>query len=1032
LKKWVVLLILILWLSLDAVAQPNIIFILCDDLGYGDLGVLYQNARTVGMPKFATPQLDAFASEGMQLRRHYCPSPMCAPSRASLLLGVHQGHANVRNYMPDAALENNHTLATVLKQAGYATAAIGKWGLQGKGTGEIDPATWPAYPTKRGFDYYFGYVRHKDGHEHYPKEGLSDGPKEVWESTAGSDLEISAQLDKCFTTDLFTARAKKWIVDHRGEKPNQPFFMYLAFDTPHTPHQSPTQAYPAGGGLSGGLQWLGTPGAMINTANGTVNSYIHPDYINATYDHDNDPATPEVAWMNTPAMPARVYATSVRRIDEAVGDLKKLLKDLQIDTNTLVVFTSDNGPATPCNFFDSFGPFDGTKFDCWEGGVREPTFVCWPGTIASNRISYAPSQSHDWMPTFAEVAGVPAPARTDGVSLVPTLTGAGTQRPSTIYVEYDYGGTTPDYVEFDPAHRDRTRNEMQMVYVGEYAGVRYNITSHADNFEIHNTLTDPQQTNNLALSLPAVQQQMKDRVLQVRRPATHLTPYDTELIPPVTLAIAAQGLTYRAYEGVYPWVPDFTPLTPVAQGTTSGLSLGIRTRDANIGLLYTGYLNVPADGTYTFYLAADSKAFLRLHDASVIDADYGYSGGGERTGSIKLKAGLHPFRLAYARGDGGVPSLALKWNGPGLAKQVIPDSAFVEASSNHVPAAQGQSLVIAKNMATNITLAASDADGDPLTYSIVTPPVNGILTGTPPAVVYAPATNFAGNDSFSFTAFDGQATSVPATVSIRVARAAGPFLVVDWGGTYCSSAQSYSRSMTVETNMTDYGGSVSSNDTRRYVPFSESVPLSPSSLYSGTNAVFYGGWNAICYDAGLTANTPLNNRLRVGPATGSPNFLEFGFAKAPATGEVAAVAVWVKGDFLTVTNETLILTSNCTLRINILASGIGTTNRLVVKNGSQYYVSSTWTNTAGGWLTIADPTRERWATFNPANPDNRLRDVGSTYEVRQFDDVQALGYYVQGRAGFAGTSTYVIQVSEVEFMAASFVRASSGTVIIVK
>src|ERR1035437_5716860 len=170
-------------------ASPNILFILTDDLGYGDVGVFFQNARKASgirsEPWHLTPQIDTLAGQGIQLSQYYCPAPVCAPSRASLLLGVHQGHANVRDNQFDKALEDNHTLATVLKRAGYATVAIGKWGLQGRGA---NPAAWPAYPTKRGFDDYFGYVRHADGHEHYPKEGLYRKPKEVWEN----EREISS------------------------------------------------------------------------------------------------------------------------------------------------------------------------------------------------------------------------------------------------------------------------------------------------------------------------------------------------------------------------------------------------------------------------------------------------------------------------------------------------------------------------------------------------------------------------------------------------------------------------------------------------------------------------------------------------------------------------------------------------------------------------------------------------------------------------------------------------------------------------
>ena len=197
--------------------RPNIIFILCDDLGYGDIGVFYQNERAAqhnpGVPFFITPHIDTLARDGVKLQQHYCAAPVCAPSRASLLTGLTQGHANIRDNQFDKALADTHTLGTVLQQAGYATAAVGKWGLQGSakaGGTEADEegsaARWPAYPTKRGFDFYFGYVRHKDGHFHYPKEDK----REVWEN----NREVSAGLDLCYTTDLFTARAKKWIADH--------------------------------------------------------------------------------------------------------------------------------------------------------------------------------------------------------------------------------------------------------------------------------------------------------------------------------------------------------------------------------------------------------------------------------------------------------------------------------------------------------------------------------------------------------------------------------------------------------------------------------------------------------------------------------------------------------------------------------------------------------------------------------------------------------------------------------------------------
>ena len=302
--------------------------------------------------------------------------------------------------------------------------------------------------------------------------------------------------------------------------------MYLAYDTPHAVQELPTQSYPPGR-LKRGTPVAGNTRPYDQSASGKIDSWIHPDYTNATYDNDHNPATHEIPW---PDVDKR-YATAVRRIDCAVGDLRGLLHDLGIATNTLIVFTSDNGPSIEsylpnkpltADFFDSYGPFDGIKRDAWEGGIRMPTLACWLGHVPAGRTSDAPSAFWDWMPTFAQLAGVPAPARSDGVSLVPTLTGTGTQRPSTIYIEYFHNGRTPNYAEFAPGHRGRRRNQMQVVYLSGYQGVRYDVRSPTDDFEIYDVLHDPQEAHNLAgkSSLAALQNQMKQRVLELRRPDT--------------------------------------------------------------------------------------------------------------------------------------------------------------------------------------------------------------------------------------------------------------------------------------------------------------------------------------------------------------------------------------------------------------------------------------------------------------------------------------------------------------------------------
>ena len=677
--------------------KPNIIFILTDDLGWGDLGFQFQNQRFKtndrSEPAVKTPNMDVFAAKGVQLPNQYCSAPVSAPSRASLFLGQHQGHANVRDNQFDKALQDNYTIASVLKAAGYKTAIFGKWGLQGLGTKQSDAeldddhSAWVAHPLNRGFDYFFGYMRHKDGHEHYPKEGIYDGKKEVYEN----HTNVADKLDKCYTGDLWTAAAKHWIVEQtKNQKAGNPFFVFLSFDTPHAVIELPTQKYPSGGGLTGGLQWLGQPGHMINTASGVVDSWIHPDYANQTYDNDKNPSTPEVPWPNV----YKRYATSTRRIDDAVGDLLKLLKDLKIDKNTMLVFTSDNGPSRESyltedfepNFFNNFGPFDGIKRDALEGGVRVSALALWPGHFPAGRVVQTPSSHYDWLPTLAQVAGIPAPAVADGVSLLPSLTGKGKQRESLVYVEYNLKGKTPNYDEFLPKHRDRVRNQMQMIRLGNHVGVRYDIQSNADDFEIFDVTNDPQQTHNLAtnMGMEALQQQMKDKVLQSRRPNDSAKrPYDNELVPATHVQKVTQGVEWKAFNEKSPWIPETSNLTPSEMGTTDApnlfsiKNLEVQTLLKNNAFLFSGYIQVPEDGEYTFYIKCSNKAFLRIHDAAVIDADYGYTAGDEVKGSIPLKAGLHPFRMYFRTKDGTNPSLNFQWSGTKIEKQTVPSNVFM-------------------------------------------------------------------------------------------------------------------------------------------------------------------------------------------------------------------------------------------------------------------------------------------------------------------------------------------------------------------
>ncbi|MCR8668782.1 sulfatase-like hydrolase/transferase [Aestuariibaculum sp. M13] len=643
--------------------KPNIIFILTDDLGYGDIGVFYQNQRKTkgnrSEPWLSTPNLDTMAHEGTMLTQHYSAAPVCAPSRSSLLTGLSQGHANVRDNQFDKALADNYTIGNVAQKMGYVTAAIGKWGLQG-----ADSEGWPSTPNKRGFDYFYGYMRHSDGHEHYPVEGIYRGKKEVWEN----DKEVSQGLDKCYTTDLWTAVAKKWIVEQA--KTEKPFLMYLAYDTPHAVLELPTQKYPSGGGLKGGLQWTGTSGQMINTASGTPDSYMHPEYAQATYDDDDNENTPEIAWPET----YKRYATSVRRIDDAVGDVMQLLKDLNIDENTLVIFTSDNGPsnesylpkgyaANSPEFFDSFGPFDGMKRDVLEGGERMPLIARWPEHIPENIKIDEPSISYDWLATFTDVAGFSAPAISDGVSILPALTGKKSNEKSLIYSEYVFPGKTPNYQDFSPNNRQRVRNQMQMIRSGDLVGIRYDIQSADDDFEIYDVINDTHQSRNLAGndSLVEVQQQMKDKVLRIRRADKQAKrPYDNVPVPALSKRVKMKWY-WKSFDGDYPWLPNLSTMQPIKEGRVSKLNK-VKYEKISGGLwLLDGYINVPETGIYAFEFSAQETGVVRLHDAILFDADYGYTSGTVKTTTMVLEKGVHPVKIYLSNKEKQQNPFSFSW-----------------------------------------------------------------------------------------------------------------------------------------------------------------------------------------------------------------------------------------------------------------------------------------------------------------------------------------------------------------------------------
>lgn len=707
-------------------ARPNIIFVLVDDMGWGDLNFNWRYADSFRIRSrenhFKTPSLDKMASEGIALFRHYSACPVSAPARASLMTGVHQGHARqVRDNTFDTPIADVHTLGSVLKTAGYATAVIGKWGIGGVGDGSAG-ATGFGRPRERGFDYFYGIFDHLGGHYHYP----ANSGRHVWENETDVTKTLAAN-GYAYSTDLFTARAKSWIVQQKKNAPAQPFFLYLALTAPHGSLRVPACAYPSGGGLKGGVQW--TDAGTVNTATrGAPDTFIHPD--NAKFATDA----------------ARRHSTMIRRVDDAMGDLFKTLKDLKIDDSTLVVFTSDNGPHNePGNdfhanafyktdsprqdpaFFKSYGMMDGIKRDCLEGGLRVPAIVRWPKHIAPNSRSTSPSQFQDWMATFAELAGVEIPSRSDGVSLLPTLTGAGTQRESKIYCEYSFAGQSPALADFAPEHRGTARKNQLVVWLDGLKGLARGLDANSkfsgDNavvFEIYDTLKDPQETKNLA-GTPGfgeeMQQKFRAKALRSRRafdgksPASYGTGFDfsqkiffeknaVPALAPNELAgvpaaastadAPALALAFKMFASpkTFPWVPDFTQtrLRAVGSGKISR-SAGenllpeefIAGRGAR-GILLEGTIRIPADGKYVFSLETDaaeaSRAFAHLYDMQLVDADKNYTPGTRATSAMNvgtenavpaheavvLAAGLHKIRIEYVcSADALAPALFLRW-----------------------------------------------------------------------------------------------------------------------------------------------------------------------------------------------------------------------------------------------------------------------------------------------------------------------------------------------------------------------------------
>jgi arylsulfatase len=398
--------------------RPNIIYILADDLGMAEVGCY-------GQKKIRTPHIDRIAAEGIRLTQHYSGSPVCAPSRCSLLTGLHTGHAYIRDndeldargdVWHDLSLEGQRpleagtvTIASMLKQAGYATAAIGKWGLGGPGsTGE---------PNRMGFDHFFGYLCQRIAHNHYPSYLWRNREKVPLDNTylypheklpADADplnpAAYAKYIGKQYAADLFADEALAFIRQHRSE----PFFLYLTFTIPHAAIQVPEDSL---------AEYLGTfPETPYTGAKGYL---------------------PHRA-------PRAAYAAMITRMDKHIGRVMTLLRELGIDDDTVVMFASDNGPTfnggTDSAFFESAGGLRGLKQDVYEGGIRVPCVARWPGHIPAGTVSNHPSAFWDLLPTCADLAGTTTMPATDGVSLVPTLTEQPKAQKSRKYLYWEFAG----------------------------------------------------------------------------------------------------------------------------------------------------------------------------------------------------------------------------------------------------------------------------------------------------------------------------------------------------------------------------------------------------------------------------------------------------------------------------------------------------------------------------------------------------------------------------------------------------------------
>jgi arylsulfatase A len=419
---------------------PNILLIQADDLGYGDLGAY-------GQTKFQTPAIDKLAREGIRFTQYDSGSTVCAPSRAALLTGKHTGHAWIRGNggLPEGDVPlraEEVTIAEVLRERGYRTGLVGKWGQGQPGT--------PGMPDKQGFDYAFGFLDQRHAHRQFTDHFYRNGER------------VAVDLERDYAGDVFTKEAAAFI-----EKDDpRPFFLYLNYTVPHAELRAPEDAMAPYRG-----KFPEKP--FVNAKADAVPSGSRPD-------------TPSLGYRSQPT-PHAAFAAMITRMDRDIGRLVDLLASRGLDRRTLVLFTSDNGPhqeggADP-GFFNSSGGLRGIKRDMYEGGIRVPMIARWTGTVPAGRVSDHAWAHWDLLPTFAELAGANAPDGIDGLSMVRALRGQTQPTHQFFYWEF------------------HERGFQQAVRMGNWKAVRL---KPSEPLELYDLASDGQEIRNVAASNPDV------------------------------------------------------------------------------------------------------------------------------------------------------------------------------------------------------------------------------------------------------------------------------------------------------------------------------------------------------------------------------------------------------------------------------------------------------------------------------------------------------------------------------------------------